>query len=401
MSATAELLAPPVLDIDPFSDGILENPYPFHHALREAGPVVYLKQYDIYAVGRHDEAQTVLTDYSRFIASAGTGMYNLRKEAGWRPRSPLLERDPPDHTRVRSAVMKTISPLVIRKWKAGFDKEAERIVERILDLREFDAVKEVAEAFVLKVFPDSIGVNMPSDNAIAIGDMNFNAIGPQNDRFKRSLERVEAILEWYQRSFQRESMLPGGFGEEMYKLGDAGELDPEMVPGLVRSFIRGGMDTTIAGVGFTLNQLARDPRQYAMMHAEPAKMRAAFEEAIRYESPAQTQFRTTEGEVELSGHRLEHDFKVAIFLGAANRDPRKWPNPESFDVTRQTAGIHLAFGFGDHICIGQMIARVEGESILAAIARRAKSIELSGRPSYRLINCLRTLGTLPLRVVPA
>jgi 4-methoxybenzoate monooxygenase (O-demethylating) len=173
------------------------------------------------------------------------------------------------------------------------------------------------------------------------------------------------------------------------------------VPGLVRSFIRGGMDTTIAGVGFTLNQLARDPRQYAMMHAEPAKMRAAFEEAIRYESPAQTQFRTTEGEVELAGHRLEHDFKVAIFLGAANRDPRKWPHPESYDVTRQTAGIHLAFGFGDHICIGQMIARVEAESILAAIARRVKSIELNGRPSYRLINCLRTLGSLPLRVVPA
>jgi len=169
----------------------------------------------------------------------------------------------------------------------------------------------------------------------------------------------------------------------------------------VRSFIRGGMDTTIAGIGFSLNQLARFPDQWAMVHADPAKVRGAFEEAIRYESPSQTQFRTTTGRTVLGGYEIEADTKVAVFMGAANRDPRKWPRSGEFNITRQAAGIHVAFGSGAHVCIGQMIARLEAEVILAAIATRVKTIELAGEPTYRIGNTLRTLKQLPLRVTRA
>jgi cytochrome P450 len=392
---------PPVLDIDPFTEEVLADPYQFHESLRETGAVVWLRSYGIYATGRFEEVKTVMADHERFMASAGTGLYDLRKPGAWRPKSPLLETDPPEHTKLRTVLTRIISPIVIRKWRADFEKEAERIAERVADMGEFDAVKDIAEDFVLTVFPSAIGVDIPHENAVAIGDMNFNAIGPNNEIFQRSLKKVEPILEWYQKSFQRESMLPGGFGEQIYKADEAGELPEGSAPGLVRSFIRGGMDTTIAGIGFTLNQLARDSRQWTKVHAEPARVRGAFEEAIRHESPSQTQFRTTTGPTSLGGYDLEGDVKVAVFMGAANRDPRKWDRANEYDLERDTAGIHLAFGSGAHMCIGQMIARLEADIILGAIAKRVKTIELAGQPSYRIINTLRTLKELPLRVTRA
>ena len=392
---------PAILDIDPFTEQVLADPYPFHQALRETGAVVWLKPYGIYATGRDDMVRTVMADHTRFITGAGTGLYDLRKPGAWRPKSPLLEVDPPEHTALRTTLTRILSPLVVRKWRADFEAAAERIADRIVEMGEFDGVKDLAEAFVLTVFPRSIGVDIPHENAVAIGDMNFNAIGPNNEIFRRSLAKVEPILEWYQKSFQRESMLPGGFGEQIYQAQDAGDLPPESAPGLVRSFIRGGMDTTIAGIGFALNQLARNPEQWGMIQADPTKARGAFEEAIRHESPSQTQFRTSLGPTNLGGLDIEGDTKIAVFIGAANRDPRKWERPDAFDITRQTTGVHLAFGSGAHVCIGNMIARLEADVILAALAKRVIAFELAGEPSYRIINTLRTLKVLPLRIVKA
>jgi 4-methoxybenzoate monooxygenase (O-demethylating) len=96
---------------------------------------------------------------------------------------------------------------------------------------------------------------------------------------------------------------------------------------------------------------------------------------------------------------LAGDVKVGNFMGAANRDPRKFDDPDSFDIERDAAGVHLALGTGPHICIGQMIARLEAECILGALARRVERIEPTGEPEYRLVNTLRTLDRLPIRLV--
>lgn len=196
-------------------------------------------------------------------------------------------------------------------------------------------------------------------------------------------------------------MVPGGFGEKIFQEEGRGEFAPGTGALQVRSFFRAGVDNTMAGIGFTLNQLARHADQYDAVRADPAEIKNAFEEAIRHESPAMVLFRTTTGEVELSGYRLAADTKVAFYPGAANRDPRKWAQPERFDIGRQVAGVHRAFGFGAHVCIGQMIARVEAACILRALARRVKRIEPAGEARYRLVNTLRTLDALPLQITPA
>jgi cytochrome P450 len=170
---------------------------------------------------------------------------------------------------------------------------------------------------------------------------------------------------------------------------------------ILRSFVGGGTDSTIAGIGFTLNQLARFPDQWLRVRSDPTRIKAAFEEGIRMEAPFQVTYRTTINETEISGLHLMAQTKIGVFLGAANRDPRHWDKPDQFNVDRpQLAGNHLAMGTGVHACIGQMIARLESEALLSALAKRVKSIALTGEATYRPINQMRMLDKLPLRIDP-
>jgi hypothetical protein len=168
---------------------------------------------------------------------------------------------------------------------------------------------------------------------------------------------------------------------------------------LVRSFLSAGIDTTVYGLGNALYCMARYPEQWSALRERPNLIRGAFEEVLRFEAPVQSFFRTTTREVEVGGVRLGDGEKVLLLFAAANRDPRRWEKPDTFDVTRRAAG-HMTFGTGIHGCVGQAIARLETEAILTALARRVASLELNGEPKRRLNNTLRGFDTLPLHIVP-
>jgi cytochrome P450 len=208
------------------------------------------------------------------------------------------------------------------------------------------------------------------------------------------------VTPWIMERCQRERLRPGGFGDQIYQAADAGEITHEQAPLLVRSFLSAGVDTTINGIGNALFALAQHPEEYAKLHANPALARPAFEEALRWESTAQTFFRTTGRDTMISGLPVTENTKVLCMLASANRDPRKWPDPDRFDIERRPSG-HVALGSGIHGCVGQAVARLEGEVVLTALARRAKRIELVGAPTRRLNNTLRAIETLPLRLVAA
>jgi cytochrome P450 len=169
---------------------------------------------------------------------------------------------------------------------------------------------------------------------------------------------------------------------------------------LVRSFLSAGIDTTVYGLGNALYCFARHPEQWTLLRNNPKLIRGAFEEVLRFEAPVQTFFRTTTRPVDVGSVRLDQGEKVLLFLAAANRDPRRWDRPDTFDVSRRAAG-HMTFGTGIHGCVGQAVARLETEAILTALASRVASFELIGEPRRRLNNTLRGFDTLPLRVVTA
>ena len=400
---TSETTAPreaPACDADPFSDEFLTDPYAHRDAL-QASPVVFLPRYGTYAMARHDEVHATLNDWGRFCSGAGVGLTDFRKERPWRTPSLILEVDPPDHTRARAVLARILSPGVVRVLRETFEREAESMVERLVTRGRFDGIVDLAQAFPLKVFPDALGLTDEArDNLLLIGDLNFNGFGPRNALFERSFERAQPALPWLTEKFQRHSLAPGGFGAQAFAAADAGDFDLDKTPTLVRSFLLAGIDTTVNGLGNALFCLATHPDAWAELRADPSRARGAFDEAIRHEAPVQTFFRTTTCDVEVSGVKIPKDSKVLLFLGLANRDPRRWPDPDRYDIARSATG-HVGFGTGLHGCIGQMIARLEGEVVLKALATRVELLKLERPPVRRLNNTLRGLASLPFHTAPS
>jgi len=393
-------LSRPVSTVDPFSHAFLRDPYPHHEALREAGPVVWLEQYGIWAMARHEQVRDALTDWQTYCSSAGVGLSDFRKEPPWRPPSIILEADPPLHTRTRAVLTRILSPAAINILRDTFEREAELLIAQLVERREFDGVADLAEAYPLKVFPDAVGISEEGrENLLPYGTMVFNSFGPRNDLFNKAMANAGPVRDWIMSRCSRAALAQGGLGLQIFAAVDAGELTEDEAGMLVRSFLSAGIDTTVYGLGNALYCMARSPEQWTILRNNPNLIRGAFEEVLRFEAPVQTFFRTTTRPVEVAGVQLGEGEKVLLFLAAANRDPRRWDRPDTFDVTRRAAG-HMTFGTGIHGCVGQAVARLETEAILTALASRVASFELTGEPEWRLNNTLRGFDTLPLRVVP-
>jgi cytochrome P450 len=390
--------APPVLDIDPFVPEYLENPTRFHAVLREAGRIVYVPKHEMYATGRYVEVQSSFSDWKNFSSAAGTGLGHVQKGLALRTPGPIVEVDPPDHTKMRTTLNRILSPAVIRGWRDQFEAEAERLVAALVPKGEFDAVTELVEPFILKVLPDAMGLDDEGrEHLLPIGDLTGNALGPRNDLFLDSERKVAPLMPWFNSKFERAAMLAGGFGEKIWQASDTGEIESEKVMPLIRTFLRGGTDTGISGISSMLWLMASNQDQWSLLKAEPKLARQAFDEALRLETPAQSLFRTTRGSFEFAGYQLEDDVKVMCCLAAANRDPAKWADADKYDIKRSTLG-HVAFGTGIHVCIGQMVARLEGEAILGALLRHTEVLAMNGPQAHKLSNTARRLVSLPLRV---
>lgn len=394
----ATLADVPRLDLDPFARETLAAPYPCDTAIREAAPLVKLAPYDLWATGRYDLAQKVLFDHATFSSASGAGLTHVRRETPWRRPSPILEADPPEHTRARSVLMRILSPHTAKRLREEFSAEAERLVEEVTARGRFDAARDLAEIFPLRVLPDVIGIPEEGrEHLLPYANMNFNLAGPRNALAEEAIARAGDAADHVIRMCSREALAPGGFGAQIYEAADRGELDPQDAPLLVRSFLTAGLDTTVYGIGYAIHLLAQAPEQWALLAAEPERAKAVFEEVLRFVTVSPFLARTTTKPVELAGVTIPADEKIMICIGAANRDPRKWEDPDRFDITRKTTG-HLGFGIGIHGCVGQIIARLEAEVVLGALARRVATLEPDGEAVPRPTNWLRGMASVPVRV---
>ena len=388
----------PVITADPFSLEHLTEPHALHEQMREAGPVVFLDRYGIWGMARYEQVNAALKDWKTFSSAAGVGLSDFRKEKPWRPPSLLLEADPPAHTRAREVVGPILSPRALEAVREHFEREASALVERLAALGSFDAVSQLAEVYPIKVFGDAVGLTDEGrQHLLTYGNLAFNAFGPRNRLLEDSMASAQAAQRWIMDNCRREALRPGGFGAQIWAVADAGKIPEEWAALLVRSLLTAGLDTTVNGIAAAIYGLARHPDQWSALREDPSLAAPAFEEAVRWESPVQTFFRTTTREVEVGGVRIPDGEKVLLFLGAANRDPRRWTNPDRFDIRRNASG-HVGFGMGIHRCVGQTVARVEAEIVLAALARRVERIEITGQSRRRPNNTLHAWSSLPVTV---
>jgi cytochrome P450 len=391
----------PTSALDPFSLDFLRDPHPAHEALREAGPVVWLEKYGAYAVARHAEVRQVLNDPATFCSSRGVGLSDFQREKPWRPPSLVLERDPPEHDRARGVLNRALSATVMRSLRGRFAAAAGELADDLVRKVRFDAMADCAEVYPMMVLPDAIGLSSQGrEHLLPYAATAFNMFGPDNELRRAAVAQMAPHVEWISAQCKREALADNGIGAAIHAGADKGEVTRQEAELLVRSVLTAGFDTTVHGIGAAMRCLALNPDQFAALRADPSKARAAFEEAIRLETPVQTFFRTTAREVEIGGATIPEGEKVLMLLGAANRDPRKWPSPDRYDIDRPTAG-HVGFGAGVHLCVGQLLARLEGETLLGAFAHVFARIEPDGEPTPLLNNTLRGWTRLPVSVRPA
>jgi hypothetical protein len=384
-------------DFDPFTPDVIRDPQHYDGLIREAAPVVYFPKYDIWATGRHAQIEQMMRDWRTFSST---------EPAFGEPgqRNILLNEDPPEQQRARSVISKGLSNSVLRQMRDSFEQEADRLVRQLLDGPEvIDGHADLAKAYVLKVFPDALGLgDQNREMLVRFGHAQFNAFGPRNEIYHESMAAAAEVFEWVAVNCRRDAVAPGGISMMMYAAADAGAITHEEAEMLVRTLYSAGSDTTIFAIGNTLRALADFPDQYQLLRSNPEEYATpAFEEGIRYDNPARFTRRRTTADVDVDGVALPENAKILLMHMPGGRDPRRWENPERYDITRDVVGRHLGLGVGVHACAGARVTRLEGVSLLSAIARHVASIELAGEPEMTANMAVHGHESLPLRLVPA
>ncbi|SNQ48493.1 putative 4-methoxybenzoate monooxygenase (O-demethylating) [Frankia canadensis] len=395
----ASTAAVPASDLDLFARETLADPYPAYARLRDAGPVVWLERHRVWAFARHSAVRSALQDHERFYSSAGTGYTDLRGGSAWRSRSQLQEADPPEHTRARQVIASVFSSSVGRDLRGATQAAARRLVRDALARGEVDGVGALAQALPLTVFADGLGVPREgrAEFLPAFAETAFNLNGPPGELFDQAMGRARTVMPWIDEHLYPEKLSPDGWGAQIHERALADGFTREQAAVLVRGILVAGMDTTTKGLAALLMYLAADPGLYAALRDDPRLIRVALDEAVRLETPIQMFFRTASRAVDVDGVTVGAGDRVVLLFGAAGRDPRRWEEPERFDLTRGPAG-SLAFGFGIHACLGRVFAYGQAEALVGALQRASAALAPAGPARWRLNNTLRGLGELPLRL---
>ena len=385
-------------DIDPYSKDVLLDPTTFFDQLRSKGPFVYLEKYKMLACGRYGETKEVFSDHERFVSSRGVGIQDFKLEKPWRPPSVVLEVDPPQHTKNRRILTKSLSPKNISLLKPFFKRSADTLLDELIVKKDIDAIADLAEVFPTIVFPAAVGLKKINKfTLLGYGSMVFNALGPDNEFRREAMNLGMSVIQKINDQCLVGNIDDEGLAQNIYDKVESGEIDQELAGMLVRSLLSAGIDTTVSAIGNLIWCILQNPEQFTKIKNDKELVNNAVEESLRLTSPVKAFCRTSSINTEVSGIKIEEGTKVLCVLGAANTDPDVWRDPYKFDVSRKTMG-HLALGIGVHNCVGQTLARAEITSLLLSLAEKIEKIESLKMPIWKPNNAMRSLKSLPIRL---
>jgi pimeloyl-[acyl-carrier protein] synthase len=389
---------------NPFLPEFHADPYPFYHRLRATDPV-HQTPMGFWVLTRYDDVVMVLRD-PRFGRDAFEPMlaaiYGDAKEPGRLPRS-MLFRDPPDHTRLRALVSKAFTPRVIESMRSHIQDIVDRLLDRVRDANGMDVIADLAYPLPVTVICEMLGVPPGDQDTIrqwssdvarsldAIGVPSDAEIVARGRAARRELGDYFRRLLPERRRHPRDDLLSLLIAAE-----EAGDKlsEGELLATCVLLFIA-GHETTVNLIGNGLLALLRHPDQLTRLRDDPALIHSAVEELLRYDSPVQRTARITNTDVEVDGRTIAKGSMVVAAIGAANRDPAHFPEPDRLDIARRD-NRHVAFGFGIHFCLGAPLARVEGQIALGTLLRRMPRMTVAGTPAWRESSTLRGLTALPV-----
>jgi cytochrome P450 len=392
----------PKSDIDLFSDEMLYDPYPAYAELRELSSAVYLTPTDAYALTRYDDVKAALADWDLFSSENGVAL-NPQMNEMLKPSIICAAGQP--HDKMRSLLSRCLSPKAIRGLGETIQEKANALVDDLVTRGSFDAITDLAYPFPVGVVIDMIG--FPTDHVADItrwADAGFQATGPANPRALAGFPLLAEMFDYLQ-TLTPNDFEPGQMGHGMFEAAERGELPHGDVIPMLWNFTGPAMDTTISAIGHAIWRFAQEPEKWKALRADRSLIPSAALEVLRMDAPIQLFTRelsrsTTVGDVDLPAGA-----KVLMLYGAANRDHRHYPDPDTFDIARNPVD-HLSFGYGIHSCVGQGLARVEIHSMFEALADRVEVFdiddpEMLARPPRHLNNLIRSIESLPVTIEPA
>ena len=386
----------PAYDADLFTDEALADPYDHYRTLRDLGPVVWLSAHAVYAVTRYADVRAVLEDPEVFCSGQGVGFNDFINDAG---RGTTLMSDDEQHQRLREVIGRPLTPKALAELRPEAQVLAEQLADRLVARGSFDAVADLAEVLPATWVPDLLGwPEEGRERLIDWGAANFDALGPANARAEAAGPGVLEMAA-YAHNLTQTPLPTGSMAAGILDAAARGHIAPEQCPFAIIDDLAPSLDTTISGVGNAIWLFATHPDQWQLLRREPERIKQAFNEALRVETPISAFSRVTTQDTAIDGVELPAGARVMVSYASANRDERRWDAPDTFDITRSNAA-HVAFGYGEHACAGMGLARLEGAAVLSALVERIDSFELAGPPVRKLNNLIRSFASLPVTVHP-
>jgi len=375
-------------DLEKLTPEFYVNPYPTYRALRESEPVKRLPN-GSYFLTRYDDLVT---------AYKNTKAFSSDKKKEFAPKygasllyqhhtTSLVFNDPPIHTRVRRLIMGALSPRAIAEMEGDLIRLVDGLLDTIAAKGRFDLIADFAAAIPIEVIGNLLDV--PRDEREPLRDWSLAILGAlepvlNEAQFSRGNAAVKDFLAYLETLVARRRARPGNPDRDVLTRLIQGESDGERLtaPELLHNCIfllNAGHETTTNLIGNGLVALSAHPAEKHRLIEKPDLIKTAIEEMLRYESSNQLGNRMTAARVALGGVMLEPGTSVTLCIGAANRDPAQFPDPERFDVGR-TPNRHLAFATGAHQCAGMALARLEGAIAIARFLARFPNHALDGAP---------------------
>ena len=387
----------PSYDGDLFADDALAEPYAHYRTLRDLGPVVHLPVHDVYAVARYADARRVLEDPVAFCSGRGVGLNDFINAGG---RGTTLMSDGVQHARQRDVIGRPLTPKAVAELRPAAQRLADDLAERLVGRGRFDAVPDLAEVLPATWVPDLLGwPDDGRDHLVEWASDTFDCLGPLNDRTEAAGPGLMAMTA-YAHQVAASTLPEGSMAAGILAAAERGDLEPEQCPMAIIDYLGPSLDTTIAALGNAIWLFATHPEQWAQLRREPDRAKQAFNEVLRLETPISGFTRTATEAATIDGVEVPAGARVLVSFASANRDERRWDDPETFDIGRNSAG-HIGFGYGEHACVGMGLARLEGVAVLGALAERVERFELAAPPVRKLNNLIRSFGSLPVVVHPA
>jgi cytochrome P450 len=389
---------------------VLANPYPLYRRLQTETPVYWDPYLHAWVVTRYADVITVLHHFSANRTPtpeqfAALGLAELGPVSQMMVKQ-MLFMDAPDHTRLRSLASTAFTPARVEVLRSHIRGIVDRLLAPLLERGRMDLIDDLAAPLPAIVTAEMLGVptsdadklkSWSADFAEVLGNFQHNP-----DRASRTLKCVEEMRIYFREAMQRLRVEPreGLIYSLMTAEIDGDRLtEEEIIANSIVTMV-GGQETTTNLIGNGVLALLRNPDQLEKLKADLSLIPSAIEELLRYESPSQHTARIAPNDTEMGGKLIRKGQAVIAVMGAGNRDPERFPNPDRLDITR-TDNRHLAFGWASHFCFGAPLARIEGQIALEAIVTRLSNLTLETEDLVWRDNLgLRGLKALPVTFTP-